>query len=120
MPRIFVSYRHAESQNITDHICEHMKIHFGDENVIQDVETFPLGLDFRQSIGNAVDMCDALLVIIGPKWLTVTDSKTGQPRLANPDDFVRIEIESALKRDILIHPSGCVFFYISRHKTFRD
>ena len=46
--------------------------------------------------------CDILLVIIGDNWLCVDDN--GQSRLENPADFVRIEIEAALNRDIPVIP----------------
>ena len=41
--------------------------------------------------------------MIGPGWLDARDEK-GNRRLENPDDFVRIEIGTALKRDIPVIP----------------
>jgi arabinan endo-1,5-alpha-L-arabinosidase len=42
--------------------------------------------------------CDVLLALIGPRWLAVAD-RNGNPRLADPGDFVRVEIEAGLERD---------------------
>ena len=42
-------------------------------------------------------------MIIGKSWLTVTEPD-GTRRLDNPDDFVRIEVESALGRKIPVIP----------------
>jgi hypothetical protein len=52
---------------------------------------------------NAVGTCDALLALIGPRWLTVTD-EAGKRRLDKPDDFVRLEVEAALARKVRVIP----------------
>jgi hypothetical protein len=39
----------------------------------------------------------------GPRWLTIADAN-GQPRLEDPDDTVRLEIEAALARNIRVIP----------------
>ena len=47
--------------------------------------------------------CDVLLALIGEQWLTITDEQ-GTARLDDPDDFVRLEIEAALTRDVRVIP----------------
>ena len=47
--------------------------------------------------------CDVLLALIGDQWLTTTDAN-GQRRIDDPDDFVRLEIQAALTRNVLIIP----------------
>ncbi len=42
-----------------------------------------------------------LITVIGKGWLTSCDQE-GQRRFDNPEDFVRIEIATALKRDIRV------------------
>jgi TPR repeat protein len=44
-----------------------------------------------------------MLVVIGPNWLSATNEK-GQRRLDNPNDLVRIEIATALQRNISVIP----------------
>lgn len=51
--------------------------------------------------------CQVALVIIGEQWLNTTDG-TGNRRLDSEQDFVRIEIETALAREIPIIPLGSV------------
>jgi TIR domain len=77
---------------------------FGAEQVFMDVDTIALGEDFTKAIADAVGACDVLLAVIGPNWLSVTASD-GKRRLENPHDFVRLEIKSALKRDVRVIPT---------------
>ena len=44
-----------------------------------------------------------LVALIGKQWLTITD-EDGRRRLENPEDYVRLEIAAALKRDIRVTP----------------
>ncbi len=68
-----------------------------------DVAAIELGRDFRKAIDQSVANCDALLAIIGLEWLETKDA-TGRRRLDDPNDFVRIELASALGRDIPVIP----------------
>jgi S1-C subfamily serine protease len=63
-----------------------------------DVDTIGPGVDFSEALDNAVGGCDVLLALIGPEWTTVK-GLDGNARLSDPEDFVRIELESALRRD---------------------
>lgn len=99
MPRIFLSYRRADSRTITGRISDRLAYTFGADNVFKDVDDIPLGSDFRDVIHDAVANTDVLLVIIGPQWANITDPVSGKRRLDDPDDFVRIEVESGLRRD---------------------
>lgn len=97
MPRIFVSYRRADSITITGRIYDRLVAVFGEDGVFKDVEDIPFGVDFRSVIEHEIDQSEIVLVIIGPNWVTVTDTD-GNRRLDNPNDFVRIEVETAIKR----------------------
>jgi hypothetical protein len=44
-----------------------------------------------------------LLALIGSQWVTITDEE-GKRRLDDPNDFVRLEIEAALQRGVLVIP----------------
>ncbi len=101
MPSIFISYRRADSISITGRIYDRLVAAFGEKRVFKDVDDIPIGADFRRVLQNEVGACDVLLVIIGQRWLNVTDDE-GDRRLDDPDDFVRIEVEYGLQRDDLI------------------
>jgi hypothetical protein len=98
MPKIFISYRRADSRKDTGRIYDRLSQAFGKGNLFMDIDNIPLGRDFRGVLREAIAQTDALLVIIGRQWVNVTD-ENGHRRLDNPADFVRIELESGLQRD---------------------
>lgn len=101
--KIFLSYRRDDSADVTGRIKDRLAKHFGQPAILRDVDSIPLGVDFRAHIDRMVSECDILLAIIGKDWLHMTDEE-GNRRLDNPEDFVRIEIESALARKIPVVP----------------
>jgi hypothetical protein len=104
MPRIFISYRRADSIAITGRIHDRLETEFGDENVFKDVDDIPLGADFRAVLDREVGACDVLLVIIGTQWASIAHPD-GRKRLFDAGDFVRIEVESGLIReDVTVIP----------------
>jgi formylglycine-generating enzyme required for sulfatase activity len=77
---------------------------FGEGNVFKDVDSIPLGSDFAQVIAEQLKDCNVVIVVIGRFWLTVRgQDKT--PRLQDPADYVRIEIEQALNSRALVVPA---------------
>ena len=80
--------------------------HFGADNVFMDIDTIPPGTDFRQHLHLAVAQAGVVLVVIGDHWLTPYSRSLWRRRrrLDDPNDFVRIELEIALKRKIPIVP----------------
>lgn len=104
MPTIFISYRRSDSITISGRIYDRMSMAFGETRVFKDVDNIPIGVDFRQVLTREVGRCDVLLLVIGPNWVDVRD-EDGNRRLEDPNDFVRIEAETALQRpDILLMP----------------
>ena len=101
--RIFISYRRGDSADVTGRIDDNLVTIFGRRNVFKDVDSIPLGRDFRKVISEGVGGCDVLLVVIGPGWLEAAD-EAGRRRLDGESDYVRIEIETALSRGIPIIP----------------
>jgi hypothetical protein len=100
---VFISYRRKDSADVTGRIYDRLTQHFGQSSIFKDVDAIPLGVDFRVHLDQAVGKCSVLIAVIGNQWLTETDSD-GKLRLNDPRDFVRIEIESALKRRIPVIP----------------
>jgi peptide/nickel transport system substrate-binding protein len=84
-------------------LYDRLAARLGDDQVFMDVDAIAPGLDFTEVIAEAVSTCELLLAIIGPRWLNATDEE-GRRRLDDPNDFVRLEIETALERDIRVIP----------------
>jgi hypothetical protein len=94
-PRLFISYRREETAGHAGRLYDAIAARFGDGNVFMDVDMAP-GVDFVEQITEAVTSCDVLLVVIGPRWARLSDGG-GRPRLHDPNDFVRLEVETALR-----------------------
>lgn len=101
--RIFISYRRAETAYPTGWLYERLANHFGREDIVRDLDSIAPGDDFVKVIGRAVASCDVMLVVIGTRWISITDDD-GRRRLDDLEDFVRREIEAALQRDIRVIP----------------
>ena len=101
--RIFVSYRREDSADVTGRIYDRLTQAFEKAQVFKDVDSIPLGLDFRKHLQETVSSCDVVLVVMGDSWLTAF-ALNGTQRLNDPKDFVRIELETALQRDIPVIP----------------
>ena len=99
---IFISYRRKDSADVVGRIYDQLVKHFGAQYVFKDVYSIPLGSDFGKYIIEAIGKSGALLAVIGEKWLEMNDA--GKTRLDEPNDFVRIEIESALAGEIPVIP----------------
>jgi TIR domain len=101
--RIFISYRREDTAFPAGWLFDRLASHFGRDQVFKDIDSIDLGDDFIEVITTAVGSCDVLLALIGGRWLTIT-GQDGHRRLDNPDDFVRLEIETALARDVRVIP----------------
>lgn len=105
MPNIFISYRRQETAGYAHWMADKLDEKFGHSRIFRDIGSIGPGRNFVEAIECALGTCDVMLVLIGANWLTITDPKTGQPRLRNPKDYVRMEIATALARqDILTIP----------------
>jgi hypothetical protein len=98
-----VSYRREDSAGQTGRIGDRLALEFGQENLFLDVDSIPLGVDFVKHLSAEVARCDVLLAVIGPRWLDLRD-ENNERRVDKLDDFARIEIGAALKRDIPVIP----------------
>ncbi len=100
---IFISYRRDDSEGEAGRLFDDLVRVFGNDSVFMDVAGIAPGLDFRKAIDDNVAGCGVFLTIIGSQWATITGSD-GKRRLDDDNDFVRLEIASALARNIAVIP----------------
>ncbi len=93
--RIFISYRRADTANQAGWLADRLVAQYGRNQVVKDVDSIQLGNDFADVIAAAVTSCNVLLALIGHQWLAAAPGG---------DDYVRVEIESALTRGVQVIP----------------
>ena len=103
MSNVFISYRRSDSEGEAGRLADDLSRRFGENAVFMDVDTIRPGRDFRKAIDESIRSCNALLAMVGPDWFGAADAH-GNQRLSDESDYVRVEIASALKRDIPVIP----------------
>jgi len=103
MRGIFISYRREDAEGQAGRLFDDLSARFGTDSVFMDVEGIDPGLDFRKAIDHEVSACNVLLAVIGKYWIDAKDESSHR-RLDDPNDFVRLETATALKRDIPVIP----------------
>ena len=101
--RIFISYRRSDVRGVAGRLDDSLSAHFGAHRVFRDIDDIGGGADFLDTIHHGLSTADAVIVVIGPGWLTATGGD-GTPRLDDPDDVVAREIAVALERGIPVIP----------------
>ena len=101
--RIFISYRRTETRHLAGRLFDRLAAQFGPDAVFMDVDTVQPGADFAETIDQAIASCDVFIAMIGPGWTTETDSN-GRRRLGGDGDYVTLEVQTALNREILVIP----------------
>jgi hypothetical protein len=103
VPNIFISYRRDDTSGYAGRLYDLLSAHFGKEHVFMDVTTIEPGSDFVNTIEEKVGGCNALVALIGKNWMTIKDDQ-GHLRIANPEDFVSVEVAAALRRNVEVVP----------------
>ncbi len=101
--RIFVSYRREDSAGYAGRLSDALESRFGAGRVFRDVDDISPGEDFVRRLETALGDCAVLLAVIARQWVAAADSR-GQRRLDDPHDYVRVEIATALQRDLRVVP----------------
>ena len=101
MPRIVISYRRADSAAISGRIFDRLSQRYGPEQIFMDIDEIPFGIDFREHIAEVLATCDAVVAVMGQRWLTGAGTTA---RIMEETDPVRIEIQAALERGVPVIP----------------
>ncbi|MEM7202484.1 MAG: SUMF1/EgtB/PvdO family nonheme iron enzyme [Planctomycetota bacterium] len=97
-PQVFISYRHEDCGLVADRLNADLGRIFGTQAVFLDHRSIEPGGDWREALTQAVRASAVVLVLVGTKWLTV-QNQHGRRRLDDPKDWVRCEVEAALKAE---------------------
>ena len=95
MPGLFINYRRDDQPGYAGRLADALESAFGAEKVFRDIEDIRPGDDFVVALQKQLAGIDVMLVVIGPAWLATRIK--GVRRLDEPEDFVRMEIETVLK-----------------------
>lgn len=98
--KIFISYRRDDSAGYAGHLAADLGKHFGEGSVFIDVD-MQRAKDFVEIIKDEISSSSVLIAVIGKQWVTTLDNTRS---LENPDDYVRLEITTALKQNVQIVP----------------
>ncbi len=101
MAKVFLSYRRADgvASGARSLIYQKLQEHYGPKSVFMDVERMQVARDFRECLQDELANTDVMLVLIGPDWAELMEQRGG-----SEDDFVRIEIETALAQQKPVLP----------------
>jgi hypothetical protein len=103
MPDVFVNYRTGDEESAATMIARELARRFGDERVFFASNSIDAGRRFPAELVKAVEECEALLAVIGPRWAEVRGAD-GRPALEADGDWTRREIQIALDRGVLVIP----------------
>ena len=94
MQSIFISYRRADSADISGRIYDWFLQRIPKENLFKDVYAIEGGIDFVREIDRVVKQCKVMLVLIGPHWLGPD----------GPSQYTRLEVELGIKYKVRLIP----------------
>src|SRR5262245_59349 len=103
MAKIFISYRRADSASVSGRLYDRLSAKYGYQNVFIDGDHIPAGVNFGAYIQDTLRQCSVALIMIGPHWLDVA-AAGGARRLDDPQDWVRLEIETAFALGLTVIP----------------
>lgn len=101
--RIFISFRTDDEPYGAALIHSVLSSWFGERTIFRSATSIRPGDDHVSALVDGVRRCEVLLVVIGPRWITST-GRNGQPRLADPNDWVYQELAMAFAQGKRVVP----------------
>lgn len=94
--RVFISYRRSDALKEADEIAELLSRFLAKDSVFLDREYIRSGEDFDHVILNQVAACNVMIALVSKDWDT-TKGIIESNRFDDPNDYVRRELELAIK-----------------------
>lgn len=95
--RIFVNYRRSDSQHAALALAEALRWAFVDGEVFFDRSSLLGAQPWPERLNRAVRDARLVIPVIGDRWLKAVD-EYGRRRIDHPDDWVRRELEAAIRQ----------------------
>ena len=94
MATIFLSYRRTDSPQAC-RVYDWLVARFGQDAVFMDVAAIPVAVNYPDFLSQQIGNCKLVLALIGPDWTK---------KIHQPDDPVRMELESAIGHQVTVLP----------------
>ena len=101
---VFINYRRKDAPGMAGRLFDRLEHDFSEDQLFFDVDNIPAGRDFIAYLDEQVEACDVLLAVVGPDWQSQLDTQEYKEAGKQTKDFVRIEIEAALRQDKTVIP----------------
>jgi len=95
-PRVFLSYRREDSEDLVGRIRDRLVQRFGANAIFKDTDSIGPAAEVQKEIELEIQKSDALLVIIGERWM--------RRRPEQSIDYVQFELETAFRHRIPVFP----------------
>jgi len=105
--KVFISYRRSDTRHLAGRIDERLRSELSDDQIFFDIDSIPLGLDFRDQIVTALNETAVILALIGERWINPDWRKSGSRwfgLVKSRQDFIQVEMELGLDMGIPIIP----------------
>ena len=103
MSGVFICYRRDDSAETAGRLYDRLVTACGAQLVLKNVDNIPPGVDFAWYVQQTLAHMTVLLVVIGQRWLEVSDR--GVARINDPADHVHQEIQTALAKNLVVIPA---------------
>jgi hypothetical protein len=97
--KVFICYRREDSAGHAGRLYDYLVNHFGKNRIFMDIVAIKPGVNFTTEIEDNIKKTDVVILVIGNSWLDIN-----KKRLENSSDYVRLEVETALKLGIPVIP----------------
>src|SRR5438128_1061423 len=100
--KLFISYRRDDSPGHAGRLSDAIRKSYGEGYIFKDVTNIRAGEYFPPVIKTAIEDASVIIMVIGPKW--AGPKWLQRSKIFNRHDWVRKEIEIAIKASIHILP----------------
>jgi TIR domain len=109
---IFISYRRDDASFLAGRLYERLLEHFPWDKIFMDLDRVAHSEELIKTIEKAIESSDVLIALIGRRWLSSD--------LGSPNDYVRLELAAAFKRNVRVIPVLVDGASMPRNEELRD